>query len=86
MAREEHVQAVGFAGLKVEELEQALVALTEEVDLVHGIAVNAVGEKPSTISGRNALESIHLIRVALVDATEACEAAKTHFNSYGKGL
>jgi len=86
MAREEHVQAVGFAGLQVEELEGKLSALREETESVKATVVNAVGEDPSTPAGRTALQSVKLIEVALAEAMDLCEQAKQHLNDYGKGL
>jgi hypothetical protein len=86
MARDAHVQAVGFAGLAVEELEGQIEALRQRVDEVKAIGINAVGEVPSTDSGRQALTAIDLIKVALSEATEQCEAAKQRFNDYGRGI
>jgi len=86
MARDAHVQAVGFAGLQVEELEGQIEALRQRVDEVKATGINAVGAEPSTDSGRAALVAIDLIKAALAEATEQCEAAKEHFNDYGRGI
>lgn len=86
MARDAHVQAVGFAGLAVEELEGKILALHGKMDEIKAMGINAVGEVPSTDSGREALSSLNLIQVALAEAVEMCEAAKRHFNDYGRGI
>lgn len=86
VARDNHVQAVGFAGLAVEELETLIEGIRQRVDEVKATGVNAVGEVPSTDSGRQALIALDLIKVALSEATEQCEAAKQHFNDYGRNI
>ena len=86
MAREEHVQAVGFAGLQVEELETLITGVMDRVSEVRRIAVNAVGEEPTSESGKSALASIYSIRVSLAEALGSCEAAKRYLNNYGRGI
>lgn len=86
MAREEHVQAVGFAGIEVEELEQQLSGCREKAEQVVAVVVNAVGEEPSTDSGRQALRDVRMLRLAISELMARCEEAKQHLNDYGRGI
>jgi hypothetical protein len=88
MAREEHVQAVGFAGIQVEEIEHGLAVVREELSKVRAIIVNAVGDEStaSSESGRAALQSFSLVGVNIAEAMDACEATKQHLNDYGRGI
>jgi hypothetical protein len=84
--REDHVQAVGFAGMQVEEFQGILAAAADKAEEVLGIISNAVGEQPSTESGRNALGLfVHIKDTLLPEISVACEAIKEDLNSYGRG-
>lgn len=84
--REDHVQAVGFAGMAVEELEGILRSAADKAEEVLGIIINAVGEQPSTASGQNALGVfVHVKDTLLPEIFQGCETVKEDLNSYSRG-
>jgi len=84
--REGHVEAVGFAGLQIEELENMLLAAREKQEECLGLVITAVGEQPSTDSGTNAMESVAGMSDRLTELIGMCENAKAEMNRYGSGF
>lgn len=85
-AHQQHVQAVGFAGMAVEELQQQIVGLREKTQEVLSTVTNAVGEEPSIESGRNALTLITAVDEMVLELIRRCDAAKEELNRYGRGF
>lgn len=86
VAREEHIQAVGFAGMQVEELEGLLVAAREKQQECLGLVITAVGDDPAVESARNAMEFVAGIADRIDEIVGMCESAKSELNRYGGGF
>jgi hypothetical protein len=85
MAREEHVQAVGFAGLRIEEFEQTVLSLKEGHQECLGLVNVAVGDT-HVASGQDALVTIASVSQLIDDIVRACEHAKECLNNYSQGF
>jgi hypothetical protein len=86
MSRDGHVQAVGFAGLQIEELENMLLAVKEKQQECLGLVATAVGEQPVVESARNALEFTAALDDRLGELVGMCESIKAELNRYGGGF
>jgi hypothetical protein len=87
MSREDHVQAVGFAGLKIQEAQQLLIAAREKLaNEAVPLVIVAVGETPATDSGRNALEMTMSLSDRLDELVGIAENAIQEMNRYSGGF
>jgi hypothetical protein len=86
MAREPHIEAVGFAGIQVQELQNILLASKQVQQEVLGLIIAAVGEQPVTESGQNALAFTAAIGDQIDEMTGMCETVKAELNRYGGGF
>jgi hypothetical protein len=84
--RDGHFEAVGFAALEVEELEQFILLAKEKAGSVAGSIANAAGASPSSDAGRNALALIAAFPDKLDELLNACEEAKAELTRYGGGF
>jgi len=84
--RDSHHDAVGFAGLQVQELQNILAAASEVHQEAMGIILSAVGEDQPMESGRNALEWMAGIGDKLRELIGICENVKAELNRYGSGF
>lgn len=87
MSRELHIAAVGFAGAKIAEIQESILAARE---VLNGeglpMVVNAVGEDPYTEPGRNALSFTRELSDDLEAAVRTCELIKAELVRYGGGF
>lgn len=83
---EGHIEAVGFAGNEVEELERLIKAAQNKADEVTGTVVNAVGDDPRSEAGRNSLDWIINVKEVLGDMVGRCEMIKAELNRYSGGF
>jgi hypothetical protein len=86
MAREPHIQAVGFASLQVQELQNILMSAKAVQDECLGIVVTAVGEQPTVESARNALELTAAVGTRIEEIIGVCESVKAHLDQYATGF
>jgi hypothetical protein len=84
-ARGIHHEAVGFAGLQVEELEQMLGACQDKAQEVTGVVHNAVGNA-MTEPAANAVNAVAEISSRIGDAITLCEVGKAELNRYSGGF
>lgn len=85
--REDHVQAVGFAGLKIQEMENIIYQAREVFqNEVLPLVIVAVGDSPTIDSGRNALNFVHEADRLLGESLGICEQAKAEMNRYSGGF
>jgi hypothetical protein len=84
-ARGIHHEAVGFAGLQVEELEQMLGACQDKAREVTGVVHNAVGNSPSEPAA-NAVNAVAEISAQVGQMIALCEVAKAELNRYSGGF
>ena len=84
--RDGHHDAVGFAGLQVQELENILLAAREVQQEVQGIIISAVGEGTDLETANNAREWIGLVDSKLEELIGLCENIKAELNRYGGGF
>ena len=81
-----HVEAVGFAGLKIQELEDVLLGhranLFREAQSLVKIAV---GDQPTNRDGQRALEMTEILGDKMDQAMQACEEIKQALNDYSVG-
>lgn len=79
-----HAAAVGFAGLKVQELENDL----HEAELKHAevlaMVITVTGDRPMAESARGALEFTDLLLGSIQDAIRLCEQVKNGLNEYSQ--
>lgn len=85
-SRGEHVNALGFAGMQVEEFEGIVASAKEKLEEVLGTVINAVGEEPTTEAGQNALSMVSSLTDKLEEIMGICEGAKAELNRYGGGF
>jgi hypothetical protein len=84
--REPHFQAVGFAGLIVQELENVLAVAREKADEAVGAVYAAVGAVTTVDSARNALEHIASVRDRIPELIAQTEVVKAELNRYSSGF
>lgn len=86
-SRDEHNEAVGFAGQHIEnELLPLILAAKDKVDETVGMVANAVGGNPNAESGQNALGAIAGLTEKLEECANACHLAIAELNRYGGGF
>lgn len=81
-----HIEAVGLAGLEIQESENILSAAMERLELAIGAVINAVGENPTQESGRNALEFAVGAKERMSEIRNMLEQCKAELNRYGSGF
>lgn len=81
-----HHEAVGFAGMEVEELEGMILAARNRAEEVLRVIANAVGANPNTESGQNAMAFIAGVKERLEELVGVCESAKAELNRYSSGF
>jgi hypothetical protein len=86
MSRDDHVQAVGFAGLQIQELENLIITAKERQQECLNLVATAVGEAPVVESARNALEFTAALGDRLDEVAGMCESIKAELNRYGGGF
>jgi hypothetical protein len=86
MAREEHIQAVGFAGLQIQELQQVILHAQEKQATCLALVITAVGENPSIDSAQNATAFTASLGDKLTEILGICEQAIAELNRYGGGF
>lgn len=87
MGREDHVQAVGFAGLKIQETQDVIISAREKLQTeAIPLVIVAVGESPTIDSAQNALQFVHLMDEKLTEALAIGEQAKAEMNRYSGGF
>lgn len=84
--RDGHHDAVGFAALQVQELENILLAAKEVQQEVMGILMSAVGNNTHIESASNAREWTGVIADKLDELVGLCENIKAELNRYGGGF
>lgn len=84
--RDQHFQAIGFAGAKIAEIESHILAAKLLTDDAIGTVVNAVGDDPVEDSARNAFEWSASLPDRLDEITRICENIKAELNRYGGGF
>jgi hypothetical protein len=85
--REDHVQAVGFAGLKIQEVENVLMQAREMLNNeALPLVLVAVGDNPIIDSARNALEFTQLMDQKIEELLGIAEQAKAEMNRYSGGF
>lgn len=82
----QHVEAIGFAGMEVQELENLVQAAKERQGQVLGAILNAVGDSPSNEHARQAYEWIAGLGDGLDEMIGVCENTKAQLNAYGAGI
>lgn len=84
-SREGHFEAVGFAGLKVEEMQAALASVLPIAEEALGTIANAIGE-----SDRESATNAHAFTAEIIDrVTELvgqCENVKAELQRYQSGF
>lgn len=80
---EGHVQAVGFAGLKVQELQDVISQAASMYPEVLSHVVIAVGMDPRTDLGRRPLEGVKVLADEIDKLLHVCENLKAALNEYG---
>jgi hypothetical protein len=86
MSREPHIEAVGFAGLQVQELQNILMSAKEVQQEVLGLIISAVGENPVVESAVNAFSYMAAVGDHLDEVIGQCETIKAELNRYGGGF
>jgi hypothetical protein len=84
-ARGIHHEAVGFAGLQIEELEQMLGACQDKAREVTGVVHNAIGNSMSEPAA-NAANAVAEISVQIGQLISLCEVGKAELNRYSGGF
>jgi hypothetical protein len=84
--RDPHFQAVGFAGLIVQELEIMLAVARDKADDAVGAVYAAVGPETTVDSARNALEHIASVRDKIPEMIAQTEVVKAELNRYSSGF
>lgn len=85
--RDRHTEAVGFAGLKVEDMQRSLhVAMEKMSDEVLPAITAAVGAHPDSQAGNEALGMALAVQTGLELMLGTCEAIKEQLNGYSQGL
>ncbi len=81
-----HHEAVGFAGMEVEELEGMILAARNRAEEVLRVIANAVGAQPNVESGQNAMAWTAGIKDRLEELVGVCENVKAELNRYSGGF
>jgi hypothetical protein len=84
--RDQHFQAVGFAGAEVAELEALILAAKLKAEDVIGTVVIATGEGNAVESARNAVDFASAIPERLAEVIGMCETVKAELLRYGGGF
>lgn len=84
--RDGHHDAVGFAVLQVQELENIVLAAKEVQQEVMGVIMSAVGEATDLESANNAREWTGVIESKLDEIVGLCESIKAELLRYGGGF
>lgn len=86
-ARDGHHEAVGLAGLQIQELVGALLHAKEVADTqAMPIIQNAIGAAPSSEAGQNAAGMVAQISEKLEELAGIAEQAIAEMNRYGNGF
>ena len=81
-----HVEAVGFAGIKIQELEDVILGHRSNLFReAQSLVQVAVGESPNSREGQRALEMTQILGDKLDQAMQACEEIKQALNEYSAG-
>lgn len=84
MEQQDHIQAVGFAGLKIQEVQDALSSVALRLEEAEATMIRAVGPDPKVVTAQTALGGVLLIRNTLDDLSAVCEEIKGNLNAYGQ--
>lgn len=85
--RDEHHEAVGFAGQHIEgELLPLILAARERLEESTGLVLNAVGQDPNSDAARSAIAFVAGIADKLEECADACHGAIAELNRYGGGF
>lgn len=82
----QHVEAVGFAGLSVQEFENVLVQAKEKHAEAMAAVVNAVGDSPTGQHSRQAYEWLAGLADGVDEMIGVCENIKAELNAYGASI
>jgi hypothetical protein len=81
-----HVEAVGFAGLKIQELEDVLLGHRANLFReARSLVEIAVGDQPTNRDAIRAIEMTKILGDKLDQAMQACEEVKLALNEYSAG-
>lgn len=86
MGYDGHVQAVGFAGLQVQELEDLMQAVKAKYPEVLSHVVIAVGMAPNTELGQRPLAGAQVLAEKIDEVIQVCENIKMTLNEYGSSF
>lgn len=86
MSREAHGESVAVARAEVEALMHRLQAASEKQTEAMGAIANAVGDDPSTDSGRAAFEYVASLADRIDELVRICDNAMTLLDNYVSGF
>lgn len=79
---QEHIEAIGFAGMTVQELQDMVNATLVKQGETVQVVLNAVGEDPRNQNARQAWEWLAGLGQGLEEMLGVCENIKAELNAY----
>ncbi len=79
---QDHVEAIGFAGMQVQELQDLIQATLIKQGEIVQVVLNAVGEDPVNQHARQAWDWVAGLGQGLEEMVGVCENVKAELNQY----